>query len=223
MRRYVPLALVVLCLSACAKPQDAGTSGMGTLTGSTPSSSAPASAPAPVSTAPTTPAPATSTAPAVPAALKCSQLKSAYVGSPTVKFNGYPDGIPMGGVGLWSGEDGSTVTLDKPCGIGDLDGDGAKDAVGVVDLTTGGTGDFYTLCVWRNKKAKPDFVALADLGDRNPVKSITIADGKATVVYFTRTDDAPMAELNIQRTAVYQLSGHTFSEISHVDVPGEYH
>jgi len=139
-----------------------------------------------------------------------------------VKYNGYPDSIPLGG-GVWSGEDGSTVTLDMPCGIGDLDGDGAKDAVGVIDLTTGGTGDFYTLVVWRNHHAKPDFVALADLGDRNPVKSIAVAGGKATIVYFTRTDDAPMAELNIQRTAVYKLSGHTFSEISHVDVPGEYH
>jgi hypothetical protein len=112
--------------------------------------------------------------------------------------------------------------LQKPCGIGDLDGDGTEDAVGVVSLTSGGTGDFYTLVVWRDKNGKPVCVALADLGDRNPVKSISIAARIATVVYYTRTSDAPMAELNIKRTATYRLTGSHFTELSHVDEAGSY-
>lgn len=163
------------------------------------------------------PAPAPSSAAAAPA-LTCDQLKHASVGSQTVSYNGYHDSIPLGD-GVWSGEDGATVTLQPQCGIGDLDGDGAQDAVGVVALTTGGTGDFTTLVVWRDAAGEPDFVALADLGDRNPVVSITVAAQRATVVYLTRTDGTPMAMINVRRTAVYHLVGAHFTEISHTDTP----
>jgi hypothetical protein len=203
-------ASLALGAAGCASgsASNVGTGDLGTLAGA--------------STAPTAQPSASPPAKPAVAALKCAQLKSAEVGSATVSYNGYHDGIPLGGLGLWSGEDGNTVTLESPCGIGDLDGDGAKDAVGVVSLTSGGTGDFYTLVVWHNKNAKPVCVAVTDLGDRNPVKSIAIANRRATIVYFTRTNDAPMAELNIQRTAVFKLSGGRFSEISHVDVAGEF-
>ncbi len=224
-RAAVALGGLLLCLAGCASTT--GTTGTGALNpvASTPAASAtPSTAqPSAASSAPTQApsAPATHTAPAV-APLKCSQLKSAEVGSKTVSYNGYHDSIPLGGLGLWSGEDGNTVTLEKPCGIGDLDGDGAADAVGVVSLTSGGTGDFYTLVVWHNDHGNPVCVAVADLGDRNPVGTIQIANGKATVVYYTRTDDAPMAEINIQRTAVYTLSGSHFTEQSHTDVQGTF-
>src|SRR5205814_4649441 len=144
--------------------------------------------------------------------------KTAYVGSTTISYNGYHDSIPLGG-GVWSGEDGWTVTLQKPCGIGDLNGDGAKDAVGVVARTSGGTGDFYTLVVWRDANGQPECAAVTEIGDRNPVVSITIASQKATVVYLTRTSDQPMAVLNVKRTAVYHLAGSHFTELSHTDAP----
>jgi hypothetical protein len=156
-------------------------------------------------------------APAV-APLTCAQLKTAAVGSTTIAYQGYHDSIPLSG-GTWNGEDGNTVTLEEPCAIGDLDGDAAADAVGVVMLSSGGTGQFYTLAVWRNSHGSPVFTALADLDDRNPVQSISIADGKATVIYLTRTADAPMAEVNIKRTAVFALSGHHFTEVGRTDVP----
>jgi hypothetical protein len=210
------IACAVLGLAGCASSATA--TGSGSLSGTDVS---PAPSPAgPTSTPSPTPAPVVTVTvtKALPAALTCDELKHALVGSTTISYNGYHDSIPLGD-GVWSGEDGNTVTLQDTCGIGDLDGDGAADAVGVVVLTSGGSGQFYTLVVWHNGSAKPVFTALADLGDRNPVQSITIAGGKATVVYLTRTSDAPMAEVNIKRTAIYKLSGHHFTEQSHTDEP----
>ena len=163
-------------------------------------------------------APATSAARPPVAALTCAQLRSAAVGSTTVSYNGYHDSIPLGD-GHWSGEDGNTVDLQHPCGIGDLNGDGAADALGVVALTSGGTGTFFTLVAWRNAGGHPVCVAVADLGDRNPVRSVSIAGGRATVVYLTRTDDAPAAQVNLRRTAVYRLTGATLVETGHTDEP----
>jgi len=116
---------------------------------------------------------------AVPA-LSCAQLRHASVGSTTISYNGYHDSIPLGD-GHWSGEDGATVTLQSPCGIGDLNGDGAKDAVGVVALTTGGTGNFYTLVVWRNAGGEPVCAAVTDLGDR--CRSHCCVDPCAMLIY----------------------------------------
>jgi hypothetical protein len=42
----------------------------------------------------------------------------------------------------------------------------------------------------------------------------------STVVYYTRTDDQPMAVVNIRRTAKFKLAGHKLTEVSHTDVPG---
>lgn len=224
------LGCAALSLAACSS-HSGGTGGLG-------AAPAPASAPAMSPSAAVAPSGAATTSsakppkPAVtvtvtktatgsgssPAVLTCAQLKTAFVGSATISYHGYHDSIPLGG-GVWSGEDGTTVTLLPPCAIGDLTGDGIREAVGVVVATNGGTGQFYTLVVWRNLHGHPVFTALADLSDRNPVQSIAIAGGKATVVYLTRTADAPMAELNIKRTAVFRLSGHAFTEQSHSDQP----
>ncbi|MFB9545563.1 hypothetical protein [Micromonospora sagamiensis] len=149
-------------------------------------------------------------------ALTCGDLRDAQVGSSTVRYQGYPDHLPLH-EGRWSGEDGATVLLQEPCAIGDLDGDGAADAVGAVMLETGGTGRFWSLVVWRNVGGEPRYVTVTDLGDRTPVQSIRITDRKATVVYLTRAADAAMAELNIRRTAVHRLSGSRFPEVSHTD------
>jgi hypothetical protein len=150
--------------------------------------------------------------------LTCAELRDAQVGSRKVRYNGYADPIPLAG-GRWSGEDGATVELQKPCAIGDLDGDSADDAVGVVVLNGGGSGSFFTLAVWRNVDGDPSYQAQTDLGDRTPVTSVSVRDGKATVVYLTRTPDSAMAELNIRRTAVYQLAGTSLTELSHTDAP----
>ncbi|MER5335021.1 hypothetical protein [Micromonospora sp. NPDC002717] len=148
--------------------------------------------------------------------LTCPELRNTRIGSSRVRYRGYAAPIRLA-AGRWSDRDGTTVELQRPCAIGDLDGDGAGDAIGVVMLDGGGTGRFFTLAAWRNVKGEPDYQAQVDLGDRTPVESVSVRDGRATVVYLTRPADGPMAELSIRRTAVYQLRGTTLAELSHTD------
>ncbi|MGC1214531.1 MAG: hypothetical protein WA890_25130 [Micromonospora sp.] len=229
MRRTLPvLATLALVAPLTACGGDSGTvaSAVTTVTppAGTPTASAPAAiAPSATPTATLVVKPATTTAAPKPAvekvpALTCTQLRGAHLGSAKVPFNGYPDYIPLLD-GIWSGEDGATVELQKPCGIGDLDGDGAADAVGTVLLRTGGVGMFWNVVVWHNSAGKPGYRTLVDLGDRNPVTSISVSGQKATVVWLTRSDGTSMAELNIKRTTVYKLSGTALIEIGRTDAP----
>ena len=208
--RMSAVALAVLVsLAACG--HSGGTSTGPTATPGQGLGAIPTTAPAPAP-ATTPPAPTKAAAPA----LTCTQIRNAPLGSTAVKYNGYLDGIPLAD-GVWSGEDGNTVTLTV-CATGDLDGDGAVDALGSVRLSSAGTGQFYTLAVWLNSAGHPTFTALKDLDDRTPVQTISIAAGKATVVYLTRHADEPMAQLSIKRTAIFKLSGATLTELSHSDV-----
>lgn len=235
MRRTPPgfatLALVCL-LTACGGDSGGTASAATTVTpaAATPEAASPtvsAPDPTPTTAAPVAPAPTTKaplkppapkpSAPAAPA-LTCKQLLGAHLGSATAPFNGYPDYVPLT-EGIWNGEDGATVELQKPCGTGDLDGDGAADAVGTVLLRTGGIGQFWSVVAWRNSGGEPAYRALVDLGDRNPVLSVAVAGKKATVVWLTRSSGTSMAELNIKRTSVYQLSGGTLTEVTHADAP----
>ncbi|MEH0842599.1 hypothetical protein V6U81_09440 [Micromonospora sp. CPCC 205711] len=235
MRRTPPgfatLALVCL-LTACGGDSGGTVSAATTVTpaaatpeAASPTVSAPDPTPttaAPVAPAPTTKAPLKPPAPKpsapVAPALTCKQLLGAHLGSAKVRYNGYPDYIPLLD-GIWNGEDGASVELQKPCGIGDLDGDRAADAVGVVTLRAGGVGLFWTVVVWHNSAGKPAYRTLVDLGDRNPVTSISVGGQKATVVWLTRSDGKSMAELDIKRTTVYKLSGTTLTEVGHTDAP----
>jgi hypothetical protein len=202
-------AAVIGTLAACG-----GSGGTGGTPPTTPGSEALGGAP----TTPGGPGPVPTTAKAAAKPLTCDQLKNAQLGSPSVRYNGYPDYIPLAD-GIWSGEDGANVSF-RECGIGDLDGDGAADGIGSILLHTNNTtGQFYSLAVWRNVGGQPVFTALKELDDRTPVEKITISGGKATVVYLTRSEGVPLAGLDIRRTAVFKLSGGTLVEQSHTDAP----
>ncbi|SBT48598.1 hypothetical protein [Micromonospora auratinigra] len=233
MRRTLPslatLALLGL-LTACGGDTAPVSSATSTVTSSAETPTAPAattpaadpSEDAPDGTpsaAPTTkPVVAPKPAPPKAPALTCTQLGGAQLGSAKVPFNGYPDYLPLLD-GIWNGEDGATVELQKPCGIGDLDGDGSADAARAVLLRTGGVGQFWSVAFWHNSAGKPAYRSLVDLGDRNPVTAISVSGQRATVVWLTRSDGKSMAELDIERTSVYQLSGTTVTEVKHTDVP----
>ncbi|WP_433388103.1 hypothetical protein [Micromonospora sp. KLBMP9576] len=148
--------------------------------------------------------------------LTCLELRGARVGSGKVRYRGYAAPIRLAD-GRWSDRDGTTVQLQRPCAVGDLDGDGADDAIGVLMLDGGGTGRFFTLAVWRGVDGEPVYQAQLDLGDRTPVQSISLQAGRAAVVYLTRSPSSPMAELNIRRSAVYQLKGTTLTKLGHTD------
>jgi hypothetical protein len=157
--------------------------------------------------------------PAVASPLTCAQLQEAAVTTATVKLADYPfDSINLTG-GRWSAEDGTEIELQEPCGIGNFIGDAALDAAGAIKLTAGGTGRFYTLLAWRNSGGSPVLAATVALGDRNPVVEITIVGGQIRAVYLTRTDDQPMAVLNVRRTALFNVVGTALVEASHVDEP----
>jgi hypothetical protein len=175
---------------------------------SPPAATKPAAKPTSAAAKPTAP-------PAAP--LTCDQIKNATVGSPSKKFQGTYDGVPLAD-GLWNGEDGATIEL-KVCGVGDMDHDGSVDAMAGLEFSTGGTGHFWSIAFWHNNGGAPVYTAVLDLDDRTPVESIDISNNKAEIVYDTRGPSDPMAELTIRRTAIFTLSGTTISELTHVDEP----
>jgi hypothetical protein len=150
------------------------------------------------------------------AGLTCAQAHNAQLGGPGLSYQGYVTPLQLVG-GNWYGN-GSHVQL-LSCAVGDLDNDGAADVLAAVELTNGGTGQFWTLVFWHNGGGSPIFAAQLDLGDRNPVQDITISGDKATVVWWTRKPADPMYKISIVRTSVYKVSGSTLAEISHTDAP----
>ncbi|MFI2436053.1 hypothetical protein [Streptomyces sp. NPDC018693] len=169
---------------------------------------------APPSAAPTSAAPA----PGTSAALACEQLRNAPLQTALVKLPDYPRDSMRLTDGHWEGGDGVQVDLVEPeCATGQLVGDDAADAVGVVKVTPEGTGRFYTVVVWRNDHGTPVPAATKSLGDRNPVVSVTVRGPNVTVVYHTRHDTDPPVAHTLTRTSVYRVEGTGLREISRVD------
>lgn len=168
------------------------------------------------STEPTTPAPKPTTK-KTSAPLTCAMIRNGTLGSSSVKFNGYSEGIPLAD-GIWAGEDGAEVELTA-CAVGDLDGDGSLDALAAVKLSAGGTGRFWSLHYWRNVNGSPKYTAQKELDDRTPVETIAISGGKAEVVWLTRGPSDPAVALTIRRTSLFTVSGATLTEVTHSDEP----
>jgi hypothetical protein len=211
VRRWAAVTAVALVLGGVAA---CGTNPPGSGNGPSPTGSnvlGQSPSPGPV----TTPAPKPTTVKPVAKALTCNQVRNGKLGSPTVKYQGYADYLPLAD-GVWSGEDGNMVEV-KLCAIGDLNSDGAADALVAVELTPQGTGRFWSLAYWRNSGGSPVFAAVLDLDDRTPVESITIGANKATVVWLTRGPSDPAIGLTIRRTSVFKVSGATLTELSHTD------
>ncbi|MFE7952903.1 hypothetical protein [Streptomyces sp. NPDC057426] len=222
--------LAASLLTGCG-PDDgteAGTPGASGTPGATPTESArptedasPTADASPTRTTPpartTTPPPSPSSGPA--RALTCDQLRNAQVQTALVKLPDHPRPGMRLTDGHWEGEDGVQVDLQPQCAIGRLVGDGAADAVGVVKITTPGTGRYYTLVVWRNDHGTPVPFATESLGDRTPVVSLAVTPPAVTVVYRTRRDGEPLAVTTLTRTALYRVAGAGLYEVSHVDTP----
>lgn len=79
--------------------------------------------------------------------------------------------------------------MDTLISTGDLDGDGMEDAAAFLVDNTTGSADFVYLVVVLNVRAEPAPVEAILIGDRTPVKSMTIADSQVIVETF-----APGAE-----------------------------
>ncbi len=75
----------------------------------------------------------------------------------------------------------SANLLSDKTAFGDLNGDGAIDAVVPVVEQLGGSGSFYYLVAFLNDNGRPKEAATALLGDRIVVNSITIENGEIAV------------------------------------------
>jgi heat shock protein HslJ len=106
------------------------------------------------------------------------------------------------------------VQLGKEQTSGDLNGDGAEDAVVTLVVNPGGSGTFTYLVSVLNEKgtAKPGTPVL--LGDRIIVQSIAIQADNVIVTLLTRKADEPMsAEPKIVITRNFKLQGDQLNEI----------
>lgn len=84
---------------------------------------------------------------------------------------------------------------DKPV-LGDLNGDGWKDATLVLVDEPGGSGTFYYVTAFlQNKSGKPAETNAVLLGDRVQVKSLKIENGNIVVNYLDRPKTAPMTSV----------------------------
>jgi hypothetical protein len=206
--RVVVAGLVVLgALVACGGTPggEPGTDGTGSL--ATPSAT---------DTGPS----ATATTPAAPDPITCADLRNAAVSATAFPLLDYGTGLVELSGGAYVDSDNTRIELMSACDTGDMNGDGRVDAVAGVRTDPEGTGAFYSLVIWLGTDAgTPALAGSEPLGDRNPIDSIDISGGVATVVYFTRTDEVPMAGINIRRTATYEFTMPGLGETGHTDAP----
>ena len=86
--------------------------------------------------------------------------------------------------------------------FGDLDGDGIADAAVVVFISGGGSGTFIHLVAVLDRNGAPEQAAWAFLGDRVPVRNLTIAGGRivAHTVTHRPSDGLCCPTLDVTRT-----------------------
>jgi putative lipoprotein len=97
------------------------------------------------------------------------------------------------------------VRLGDQIAFGDLNRDGAEDAVVVLITDPGGSGVFRHLGVVINEKGSPQHVASQRLGDRVRVKSLSVRSGEIIVQMMTHGPMDPMCCPTLQVTQNYIL------------------
>ncbi|MBW6441254.1 hypothetical protein K0B03_04500 [Patescibacteria group bacterium] len=113
--------------------------------------------------------------------LKNAEYNSIFWKNETIKLKDgsytrkYSDSASVGYVGIF----------DNKILFKDLNGDGEKDAVIILDSSFGGTGHFYELVVVVNKNGEPLQIASENLGDRSIINSLEINDGKIIIDMIT--------------------------------------
>jgi len=76
--------------------------------------------------------------------------------------------------------------------FGDLNGDGAEDAVAFVSSNFGGSGIFISLEVLVNNNGSPAHVASYPIGDRVGIDSVRVVGGLIDLYIITQGPDDPM-------------------------------
>lgn len=89
--------------------------------------------------------------------------------------------------------------------FGDLNGDGVDDAVSLIMVNTGGSGNFVFLSAFDMSGDTPINVSTVFLGDRVNVKSVRIADAAVNVNMITQGPDDPFCCPTLEVNLVYEL------------------
>ncbi len=92
--------------------------------------------------------------------------------------------------------------------FGDLNKDGAEDAVTILWANTGGSGTFIYLVALTNQKGTPKQAAAVLLGDRVQVKALVIAEGMVRVTTLSHGPNDPLCCPTQETTRTYQLQGN---------------
>lgn len=98
---------------------------------------------------------------------------------------------------------------------GDIDGDGAQDAIAQIYQRGGGSGTFYSAEVYLNKNGNPVPAGIIHLGDRESLESGRIEKG---MIYLTHSYHLPQDAAccpSALETLVYQWKDGNLKEISH--------
>ena len=97
--------------------------------------------------------------------------------------------------------------------VGDLDGDGADEAVALLSYSSGGTGEFMSVAVVARRKGLAENVATAALGDRVKVRGARVEHGTLVLdVLRAGPSDAMCCPLDLA-TLTYRLEGGTLRRI----------
>ncbi len=93
--------------------------------------------------------------------------------------------------------------------FGDLDGDGAGDAVVLLGENYGGSGTFVSMVVMLNREGEPVQAAVVPLDDRPLVNSLFIEDGQVGLDAILHAANAPRccANFPVTRTYILEESG----------------
>ncbi len=107
----------------------------------------------------------------------------------------------------------TTIRLGKEQAVGDVNGDGAEDAVVTLVVQPGGSGVFTYLALVLNDNGRAKPLASVLLGDRILVKSLAIHSGTVVVTMLTRKPSEPMSAtptVEVRRT--FKVRGNEFVE-----------
>jgi hypothetical protein len=117
-----------------------------------------------------------------------------------------------------SNEDILHVALN-PVALGDLNGDGAVDAAGIMSENSGGTGFFTSLIVVLNQNGAPVQWTDRYLEDRAGINGLTIQDGRIVLDAILHGVDDPMCCPNFPVLETFRLQGRTLILTHFVSIP----
>ena len=144
--------------------------------------------------------------------LTLDQLRNAQYHLPLLGDDNTPiqftDGAGQIAFGEGATERASAGIVNDTVAFGDLDGDGSADAAVVVFISGGGSGTFIHLVAVLDRDGQPAQAALAFLGDRVPVRSLTIASGEIVAETLVHRPSDGLCCPSLEITRAFTLQGN---------------